>query len=84
MSLFNNIRSGTTVRIPSGVHHISSPIVIRGKNIRILGEDGAVLRGTIRLHRNDFTETEPGVLAAAVSSPVDAVYIGNRKYTMAR
>ena len=74
----------TTLCIPAGVHYITEPIVLRGKHIRITGEDSAVLRGSVRLGRKDFSEVEAGVLAAKVSRPVDGLYVGGRKYHMAR
>ena len=78
------IESGTTVIIPAGVHYLTEPVMLTGKDIRIVGEDGAVLRGTAKLSRADFRETEPGVWRAQVSHKADAFYIGDRKYTMAR
>ena len=84
MSDFKTITPGEEIHIPAGIHHITEPIRVHGNNIRIVGEEGAELHGTIRLHRTDFTETEPGVFAADVPSPVDAFYVGGRRYTMAR
>jgi len=81
---FTNIENDSLFCIPSGIHYITNPIRITGKNIRIVGEDGAVLRGTIQLSGKDFTETEPGVYSAAVPYPADAFYIGKQKYRMAR
>ena len=54
-------RTADGYKIPAGVHYLTEPIKISGKNIRISGEDGATLRGTMRLSRADFTEVEPGV-----------------------
>lgn len=80
----SNISSNTTIHIPTGVHYITKPIVIRGENIRIIGEDFAELRGAIHLKREDFTEVESGVLSAKIPYPVDGLYIDGKKYTMAR
>ena len=80
----NQFKTADGYKIPAGVHYLTEPIQISGKNIRISGEDGAVLRGTIRLSRADFTEVEPGVWCASVPATADALYIGDRKYTMAR
>ncbi|MBR5519104.1 MAG: right-handed parallel beta-helix repeat-containing protein, partial [Clostridia bacterium] len=71
-------------KIPSGVHYVTDPVAITGKNIRIVGEDGAILRGTMRLTRKDFTEETPGVWTASVPCKADAFYVGDRKYVMAR
>ena len=30
--------------IPSGIHYVTEPVKLTGKNIRICGEDGAILR----------------------------------------
>lgn len=78
------IESGAAVTIPAGVHYLTEPVKLTGKNIRIIGEDGAVLRGAAKLSRSDFRETEPGVWCAEVNHKADAFYIGNRKYSMAR
>ena len=78
------ISSNSTIIIPSGVHNVPDTIAIRGSNIKIIGEDGAELHGTIPLTRKDFTEVEPGVYCASVDRRVDGLYISGRKYTMAR
>ncbi len=82
-SLPHILTDHTTFRISAGVHYITEPITVRGKHIRIIG-DSAVLRGSIRLGRKDFFEVEEGVLAAEVARPVDGLYVGGRKYRMAR
>ena len=46
---FENIKDGSEIRIPSGIYHITKPITITGSHIRITGEDGAVLSGTMPL-----------------------------------
>ncbi|MGN1346637.1 MAG: right-handed parallel beta-helix repeat-containing protein [Eubacteriales bacterium] len=79
-----HLPNDTVVHLPSGITYLTEPVVLRGKNIRITGEDGAVVRGTVKLCREDFTETEPGVYSAAVPVPADAFYVGERKYRMAR
>lgn len=84
MLSLRHIKSDTQVVIPAGIHYLWEPVVIRGKNIRIIGEDGAVIRGTVKLNREDFVETEPGVWSAKVPGKADAFYIGDRKYSMAR
>lgn len=84
MFSLNDIRSGSVVTIPSGVHYLTEPVVLKGKNIRIIGEDGAVIRGCVRLHRDDFSEIGDGVWSAKVENKADAFYIGERKYKMAR
>lgn len=79
-----NLPDGTTLPIPSGVYHFREPVRLSGKNITLLGEPGTVFRGTLPLTRADFTESEPGVHTAPVPAPVDALYVGGRKYRMAR
>lgn len=79
-----HISSNTTVRIPAGVHDVTEPIIVSGENIRIIGEDAALLCGSLPLMRKDFTEIESGVYCADVPRPVDALYIAGKKYTMAR
>ncbi|MBE6939084.1 MAG: peptide-binding protein [Ruminococcaceae bacterium] len=78
------IKSGSNILIPEGIHYVTEPILLRGRDIRITGRDGAVLRGTARLKKADFTETQPGVWCASVSQKADAFYVGERKYSMAR
>ena len=80
----HHISSNTTVRIPAGVHAVTEPIIVSGENIRIVGEDTALLCGSLPLRRKDFTEVGRGVFCADVSRPVDALYIAGQKYTMAR
>jgi len=84
MHLFDKIHDGTELTVPAGIHHIPEPIVISGKNIRIRGEEGAVLRGTLQIPKEDLRLEGPGIWSAPVSKPVDALYVGDRKYTMAR
>jgi len=81
---FNNLCDHSVIRIPTGIHRLSSPVVICGNDIRIVGEDGAVLSGTVALSRADFTENEPGVFSAPVPFPADALIVCGRRYTMAR
>lgn len=78
------IQNGSALVISAGVHHLTEPIFLKGKNLHITGEDGAVLRGTRRLRREDFHQEEPGIWWAAVPCAADGFYIGSRKYTMAR
>lgn len=82
--MFHTITDGSEILIPSGVHYLREPIVLKGRHIRIRGEEGAVLRGTLRLKYSDFVEAEPGVWSAALPCAADAFYIGDRKYAMAR
>ena len=82
---FARLTDGSVLNVPTGVHRIPSPVRIAGKrDIRVIGEDGAILRGTIPLRRADFTEESPGVFSASVPVPVDGFFIGARRYSMAR
>ena len=81
---FNQIQSGTTVTVPAGVHYLTEPVVLTGKDIRIVGEDGAEIRGTVKLSKDRFREVEPGIWCAQVDHKADAFYVGQRKYQMAR
>ncbi len=80
-AIFEN---GCSIIIPTGVHYVPEPIVLRGENIRIVGEDGTVLRAAVKMRREDFWEEEPGVWCAKVPRAADGFYIGDRKYKMAR
>ncbi|MBO6053336.1 MAG: hypothetical protein J6Q17_06330, partial [Clostridia bacterium] len=76
---------GDILRIPAGIHRVSAPLRITGlRDLHLIGEDGAVLRGTIPLRRADFTEEAPGVFSASVPARVDGFFVGDRAYTMAR
>lgn len=77
-------QSGKDILIPAGIYHVTEPIILKGEALRIRGEEDTILRGTLPLRREDFTEEAPGIWTAPVPCPVDAFYIGNRKYTMAR
>ena len=37
MFSLNDIRSGSVVTVPSGVHYLTEPVVLKGKNIRMIG-----------------------------------------------
>ena len=82
---FERLTDHSVLTVPAGIHRFPSPIRIRGKkDIRIVGEDGAVLRGTIPLPREDFAEEESGVLSVSVPCPVDGFWSGSRRYENAR
>ena len=82
--MFQTITGGSELVIPSGVHYLKEPVRLSGSHIRIRGEEGAVLRGTLPLKREDFREEGDGVFSASLPCAADAFYIGSRKYTMAR
>ena len=77
-------QSGQDILIPTGIHHVTEPILLTGSHICIRGQEGAILRGTIPLTQEDFVEEATGIWTASIPCPADALYIGNRKYTMAR
>ncbi len=78
-------RPGSVLLIPAGVCRIPSPLRIAGaRDLHVVGEDGAVLRGTVSLRRADFTEEAPGLFSAPVPAPADGFFVGGRRYTMAR
>lgn len=81
---FENIKDGSEIRIPSGIYHITKPITITGSHIRITGEDGAVLSGTMPLTDRIWSDKGGGLYAAAIDTPVDGLWIGSHLYTMAR
>ncbi len=83
--LIENASPGALLRIPAGIHRITSPIRIAGKkDLRLIGEDGAVFRGTVPLRRADFQEIADGVFSAPVPRRADGFFVGDRRYTMAR
>ena len=82
---FQHLTDDSVIKIPAGVHRFAEPVRISGrKNVRVVGEDGAVLTGTVALRREDFTEEEPGVFSASVPCPVDGFWSGSRRYVNAR
>ena len=73
----------TLIKIPSGIHYITSPIKITGSNIDIIGEENATLRACapIKTHWN----TQDGkIFYAEVEGQADALYVNGKKYIMAR
>ena len=72
------------IKITSGVHYITEPIVITEDNLHICGEDGAVLRATCPIGQNVWQSLGNGMYCTEVSKIPDALYLGNRKYRMAR
>lgn len=83
-TLFSHIADGCEVRIPAGIHHITEPIPLYGKHIRIVGEDGAVLSGTMPLSDAKWTRVKDGLYATPFSRPTDGFVIGAHRYRMAR
>ncbi|MBE6724568.1 MAG: PDZ domain-containing protein [Ruminococcaceae bacterium] len=82
---WDSLSDGCVLRIPAGVVCFSEPVRLTGKrNIRVIGEDGAVFRGTVPLRREDFAEIEPGVYSVPMPVKADGFYIGGRRYEMAR
>ena len=46
---FQHLTDDSVIKIPAGVHRFAEPVRISGrKNVRVVGEDGAVLTGTGR------------------------------------
>ena len=84
---WENLSDGSVLHLPAGVYRFSAPVRLTGKrHIRIVGEDGAVLRGTVPLRREDFEKIEPGVFSASLPAggTADGFFIGDRRYEMAR
>ena len=77
MTLTRDIFSdNSTVYIPEGIYHLEDPIVIRARNLRIIGEGKVVIRGcaVVRGDGNGYD----------VPKPADGFYIGDHRYKMAR
>ena len=82
---WDSLSDGCVLRVPAGVVCFPEPVRLTGKrNIRVIGEDGAVFRGTVPLRREDFAEIEPGVYSVPMPVKADGFYIGGRRYEMAR
>ena len=71
------------MRIPSGVHYIKEPIVITEDDLDIIGEDGAILRGTVKVD-SVWTQMDGGIYQAHSELKADALYDDGVKYRMAR
>jgi len=84
MQDLSSIESSTTVVIPTGVHHITKPVQISGTDIRIVGEEGAILRGTVSLAGHTWTDGGNGRFFTSLDKTADALYVNGRKYRMAR
>lgn len=74
----------TIVTVPSGTYFISSPITLKGaENWDIRGEDGATFSCSMPL--GDAWEShDGGVWRIKTDRKADALYVGGKKYTMAR
>ena len=74
----------TVIRIPAGIHRLPKPLRVCGKNIRILGEDGAVLRGTRTIPAETWRHEEENIYSAPCPEPADGLLVDGQPYTMAR
>ncbi len=81
-----HLPDGSTVTLPAGIHYLTEPIRITGRNIRIVGEDGAELHAALPLsdHPWHCADTGKGIWYTDIDRPADALYVGSRKYRMAR
>ena len=79
-----NIGGSKIMRIPSGIHYIPKPIAIAEDHLRIVGEEGAVLRGTCPIGEQHWEEVDTGKYRTIVDKVPDALYLSGRKYHMAR
>ena len=83
------IENGRKVmKIPAGVHRIAEPIAVTENGLRIVGEDGAVLRGTVSLGGLNWKDEGGGRFSARLPESCtgvpDALYVNGEKYRMAR
>ena len=80
------IANGDELLIPAGTHTLTEPIRITASNVIIRGEDGAELRAVKPLSDCLWHETDNGILYTEIDADTtaDALYIGDRKYRMAR
>ena len=80
------IANGDELLIPAGTHTLTEPIRITASNVIIRGENGAELRAVKPLSDCLWHETDNGILYTEIDADTtaDALYIGDRKYRMAR
>ena len=87
MNYHNLILSdGDELLIPAGTHTLTEPIRITTSNVIIRGEDGAQLCAVKSLSDCLWHETDNGIFYTEIDADTkaDALYIGDRKYRMAR
>ena len=80
------LSDGDELRIPAGIHTVTAPIRVRGNHVVIRGDDGARLYATHPLADHVWKNTENGIFYTDIDEDMtaDALYIGDRKYRMAR
>lgn len=74
----------TVINIPAGIHRLPKPIRVSGRNIRIYGEDGAVLRGTRMIPAESWNYEGENIYSAPCPEPADGLLISGQPYIMAR
>lgn len=74
----------SVVHIPAGIHRLPEPIRISGRNIRILGEPGAVLRRTKTILPEEWRQENGNIYSVSCEEPADGLYVGGHRYRMAR
>ncbi len=80
----------TIIRIPTGKNHPDKPYHIAGNHIRIIGDDHAVLTGTIPLSETDYVwqPLENGKFYTCIPMPdttaVCGLVVNDKPYRMAR
>ena len=72
----------TIISLKNGIYNLTSPISIKGESIEIHGEKNTIIQGCKKI--DGWINEGNGVFSTSVDCDVDALYINDEKYQMAR
>ncbi|MHB1153883.1 MAG: right-handed parallel beta-helix repeat-containing protein [Eubacteriales bacterium] len=78
-----HLQNGDTVYLKSGTYRLDEPIIIKGKNITVIGEDNCHITGCKQL-TPEIKSYNDRIKYFYVDSEVDGLTINGLKYTMSR
>ena len=72
----------TVISLKNGVYNLTDAILVKGENITIRGEKSTIIQGCAKI--DGWVDEGNGVFSASTEYDADALYIGGKKYQMAR
>ncbi len=78
-----NLQSGETIYLKSGTYRLDEPIIIKGENMTVIGEDNCHITGC-QLITPEIKNYNDRIKYFHVDSEVDGLIINGLKYTMSR
>ena len=72
----------TVISFKNGIYNLTSPILVKGQDITIRGQENTVIQGCVKI--DSWVDEGNGVFSAHTEHDADALYINNEKYQMAR